>query len=110
MGNGHQDRALTCWAARSREARGHSIMARQRSASAESAKAVRPLESLNFFMADMQAGIGPFLGVFLLAHGWGSGLIGTVMTIGGGAGLVMGGAAGGLFVAPSHQRTYVSVP
>jgi len=28
--------------------------------------------------ADMQAGIGPFLGVFLLAHGWESGLIGTV--------------------------------
>ena len=25
------------------------------------------LEALNFFMADMQAGIGPFLGVFLLA-------------------------------------------
>ncbi len=38
---------------------------------------------LNFFMADMQAGIGPFLGVFLLAHQWNSGLIGTVMTLGG---------------------------
>ena len=47
----------------------------------------RPLEALNFFMADMQAGIGPFLGVFLLAHGWQSGLIGTVMTIGGVAGM-----------------------
>ena len=38
----------------------------------------RALEGLNFFMADIQAGIGPFLGVFLLAHGWKSGLIGTV--------------------------------
>jgi hypothetical protein len=47
-----------------------------------------PLQSLNFFMADMQAGIGPFLGVFLLAHGWESGLIGTVMTIGGVAGMI----------------------
>ena len=28
--------------------------------------------SLNFFMADIQAGIGPFLGVFLMAHGWAS--------------------------------------
>jgi hypothetical protein len=27
-------------------------------------KALRPLLALNFFMADMQAGIGPFLGVF----------------------------------------------
>ena len=29
-----------------------------------------PLESLNFFMADMQSGIGPFLGVFLQGYGW----------------------------------------
>ena len=43
----------------------------------------RVLQALNFFMADMQAGIGPFLGVFLLAHGWRNGLIGTVMTVGG---------------------------
>jgi hypothetical protein len=48
-----------------------------------------PLLSLNFFMADMQAGIGPFLGVYLLAHGWQSGLIGIVMTIGGIAGMLM---------------------
>lgn len=33
------------------------------------AGATRPLEALNFFMADMQAGIGPFLGVFLQQHG-----------------------------------------
>ena len=29
-----------------------------------------PLEGLNFFMADVQAGVGPFLGVFLQAQGW----------------------------------------
>ena len=44
---------------------------------------LKALKALNFFMADIQAGIGPFLGVFLLAHGWKSGLIGSVMTIGG---------------------------
>src|SRR5713101_7181594 len=48
---------------------------------------IAALFSLNFFMADMQAGIGPFLGIFLLAHGWQSGLIGTVMTVGGIAGI-----------------------
>ena len=37
-------------------------------------------------VAGMQAGIGP-LGVFLLAHGWESGVVGSVMTIGGVAGL-----------------------
>src|SRR3984957_19055418 len=110
MGYGHQDRALTCWAARSREARGRSIMARRQSAPADTARAVRLLEALNFFMADMQAGIGPFLGVFLLAHGWQSGLIGTVMTIGGVAGMIMTAPAGALVDATSRKRTYVIVP
>lgn len=54
---------------------------------ATSERALRPLLALNFFMADMQAGIGPFLGVFLLAHGWQSGWIGTVMTAGGVVGI-----------------------
>src|SRR5258707_4535331 len=45
-------------------------------------KATRALEALNFFVADAQAGIGPFLGVFLQARGWGTDMIGTVMTIG----------------------------
>ena len=38
-------------------------------------KANRALEALNFFVADVQAGIGPFLGVFLQARGWGTDLI-----------------------------------
>ena len=69
-----------------------------------------PLESLNFFMADMQAGIGPFLGVFLLAHGWESGLIGSVMTIGGVAGMLMTAPAGALVDATKRKRAYVIVP
>ncbi|WP_237479222.1 MFS transporter [Lichenibacterium dinghuense] len=69
-----------------------------------------PLQSLNFFMADMQAGIGPFLGVFLLAHGWQSGLIGSVMTIGGVAGMLMTAPAGALVDATTRKRLYVIVP
>jgi MFS family permease len=65
---------------------------------------------LNFFMADMQAGIGPFLGVFLLAHGWESGLIGSVMTIGGVAGMLMTAPAGALVDATSRKRAYVIIP
>src|ERR1700693_6576455 len=73
-------------------------------------KAVRPLLSLNFFMADMQAGIGPFLGVFLLAHGWQSGLIGTVMTVGGVAGMLMTTPAGALVDATKRKKLYVIIP
>jgi MFS family permease len=73
-------------------------------------RGIWPLESLNFFMADMQAGIGPFLGVFLLAHGWESGLIGTVMTIGGVAGMIMTTPAGALIDNTTRKRTYVIIP
>jgi MFS family permease len=69
-----------------------------------------PLLSLNFFMADMQAGIGPFLGVFLLAHGWQSGLIGTVMTVGGVAGMLMTTPAGALVDATRRKKLYVIIP
>lgn len=68
------------------------------------------LQSLNFFMADMQAGIGPFLGVFLLAHAWQSGLIGTVMSIGGIAGMVMTVPASALIDSTSHKRLFVVIP
>ncbi len=68
------------------------------------------LLALNFFMADFQAGIGPFLGVFLLAHGWESGLIGTVMTIGGVAGMVMTTPAGAMIDATTRKRAYVIIP
>lgn len=61
-------------------------------------------------MADMQAGIGPFLGVFLLAHGWATGLIGTVMTIGGIAGMAVTAPAGALIDATHHKRMFVAVP
>ncbi len=70
----------------------------------------RPLEALNFFMADMQAGIGPFLGVFLLAHGWGSGMIGTVMTVGGIAAMAFTIPAGALIDATTRKRLYVVIP
>jgi MFS family permease len=73
-------------------------------------KGIWPLQALNFFMADMQAGIGPFLGVFLLAHGWQSGLIGSVMTIGGVAGMLMTAPAGALIDATTRKRSYVIVP
>jgi len=73
-------------------------------------KALAPLLALNFFMADMQAGMGPFLGVFLLAHGWQSGLIGTVMTTGGIVGMVMTTPAGALIDATRRKKLFVIVP
>ena len=69
-----------------------------------------PLLALNFFMADMQSGIGPFLGVFLQAQGWASGLIGTAMTIGNIAGMLMTTPIGGVIDATKYKRSWVIVP
>lgn len=60
-------------------------------------------------MADVQAGIGPFLGVFLIAHGWQSGPIGSVMTIGGVAGMLMTAPAGAFIDETTHKRACVIV-
>ena len=73
-------------------------------------KGRRALEALNFFMADMQAGLGPFLGVFLVAHGWQSGKIGTVLTMGGLAGMLVTAPAGAMVDATTRKRAYVIFP
>jgi MFS family permease len=70
----------------------------------------RALRSLNFFMADMQSGIGPFIGVFLLAHGWQSGWIGSVMTLGSIAGVTMTAPAGAWVDSSRHKRWLVVIP
>ena len=47
-------------------------------------KSRAPLDWLNFFLADVKDGIGPFLAIFLLSsQHWEPGKIGVVMTIAG---------------------------
>ncbi|MDK4705790.1 MFS transporter [Rhizobium sp. CNPSo 4062] len=84
-------------------------MSRSSPTDQQQARALIPLGFLNFFMADVQAGIGPFLGVFLVTHGWQSGTIGSVMTIGGIAGMVMTAPAGAFIDETTHKRTCVIV-
>ncbi|MGH6958605.1 MAG: MFS transporter [Caulobacteraceae bacterium] len=67
------------------------------------------LEALSFFMADMQAGIGPFLGVLLLAHGWRPGAIGDVISVGAVAGMIATGPCGAIVDATPHKRAWIAV-
>jgi len=53
---------------------------------------------------------GSFLAVFLLAHGWQSGRIGSVMTISGIAGVLMTAPAGAWVDASHHKRWLIAVP
>jgi MFS family permease len=73
------------------------------------ARAKVSLRALNFFMADMQSGIGPFVGVFLLAHGWLNGSIGSVMTIGSIAGVLITAPAGAWVDSSRHKRWLVVI-
>jgi hypothetical protein len=66
-------------------------------------RAIWPLQSLNFFMADMQAGIGRFLDVVPV----GARL--AERSIGGVAGMVVTGPAGAPIDATSHKRNYVMI-
>jgi MFS family permease len=69
-----------------------------------------PLLAVNFFMADMQSGIGPFVAVFLQGHGWASGMIGTALSIGNIAGMLIATPVGGLIDTSRHKRAWIVVP
>lgn len=44
---------------------------------------IRALEWTNFFLADVQAGLGPFVAAYLASLGWQAGAIGRALTFGG---------------------------
>ncbi|MCE0491876.1 MFS transporter [Pantoea sp. Mb-10] len=73
---------------------------------------LRSLQALclvNFFMADVRDGLGPFLGIFLTQHHWQADTIGWVMTAGGLAGLVATIPAGLITDATTHKRLLLMV-
>ena len=46
-----------------------------------SARSERGLDWLNFFVADVQTSFGPFVALYLAAHGWSQGRIGLAITV-----------------------------
>ena len=59
----------------------------------------RTLDALNFFLADVRDGLGPYLAIYLIAvrgpaHGWDEGTVGVVLTIAGIVGLLAQTPAG----------------
>ena len=73
-----------------------------------SQRSPRALEAASFFLADVQAGVGPFLGVYLQAHHWAPGQIGTAMTIGGLVALAATAPAGALVDGTTHKRGLIA--
>jgi MFS family permease len=68
------------------------------------------LDSLNFFLADVRDGLGPYLAIYLLAvHHWEPASIGLVMTLAGIAALVTQTPAGALVDNTRSKRAVIAV-
>lgn len=70
-------------------------------------RSVKALGAVNFFLADVRDGLGPFLGIFLIGQGWSTATIGLVMTIGGIAGMLATTPLGALADASKAKRFMV---
>lgn len=68
-------------------------------------RSLSALDWVNFFLADVQAGLGPFLGIYLInKEGWNPASIGLVLTLGGVVGLLLNTPAGALIDRTTHKR------
>jgi MFS family permease len=61
-----------------------------------SARTLRGLDWLNFFLADVQTGVGPFLAIYLAGYKWNEQRVGIALTVGGVAGILTQTPAGAL--------------
>lgn len=71
-------------------------------------QAQRPLDALNFFLADVRDGLGPYLAIYLLTEQkWNEASIGIVMSIAGLAGIAAQTPAGALIDVSRAKRGLV---
>jgi MFS family permease len=71
-------------------------------------RTLRGLDWLNFFLADVQTGVGPFLAIYLAKQGWNEELVGTALSVGGIAGIIAQTPAGALVDAARSKRALVA--
>lgn len=65
---------------------------------------LRSVQWLNFFLADVQTGLGPFLAAYLASSGWNPGSVGYVLTFGGLVSVLMQAPAGAVIDAVHRKR------
>ena len=66
-------------------------------------KTLHCLQWLNFFLADVQTGLGPFVAAYLASSGWNAGSVGYALTFGGLVTVAMQTPAGAI-VDASHRK------
>jgi predicted MFS family arabinose efflux permease len=65
------------------------------------------LDWLNFLLADVQTGVGPFLAIYLVGYKWNEESVGLALTVGGIAGILTQTPAGGLVDTLRSKRALV---
>jgi predicted MFS family arabinose efflux permease len=75
---------------------------------APSARTLRGLDWLNFFLADVQTGVGPFLAIYLSGYEWNEESVGLALMVGGLAGILMQTPAGALVDRLRSKRALIA--
>jgi predicted MFS family arabinose efflux permease len=64
---------------------------------------------LNFFLADVQTGVGPFLAIYLAGYKWNEERVGLALTVGGIAGILAQTPAGALVDHLRSKRALIAI-
>jgi MFS family permease len=76
---------------------------------ADTKKSTRAIEWLNFFLADVQTGLGPFVAAYLASSGWKPSAVGYVLTFGGLVTVAAQTPAGAVIDAARRKRFLLAV-
>ena len=72
-----------------------------------SRSSLQALDWLNFFLADVRTGVGPFLAIYLATQHWNEQAVGIALTVGGLAGVLSQAPAGALVDAAKSKRALI---
>ena len=73
-----------------------------------SARTLHGLDWFNFFLADVQTGIGPFLAIYLAGYGWNQERVGIALAVGGIAGILTQTPAGAVVDRLRSKRALIA--
>jgi predicted MFS family arabinose efflux permease len=90
------------------EASGDRDGSTERGIETPSSQTLRGLDWLNFFLADVQTGVGPFLAIYLAGYKWNEESVGLALTVGGIAGILLQTPAGALVDRIRSKRALIA--
>ena len=73
-----------------------------------SSRTLHGLDWLNFFLSDVQTGVGPFLAIYLAGYKWNEQSVGIALTVGGIAGIITQTPAGALVDRLRSKRALIA--